>query len=276
MECHFEDHSNYLEYLKSWDETQSLSTYKIVIGQIKAHELWEFKYSGQGSKMVVLGNLNINRDGDFPVISSNDIQKLICKCIDARSSCNSKESLVSSSWLCSAPLPQPSPSYNGIFSGLKWFCFSGCKGMKKLFPPVLLPYLVNLERIDVEQCEKMEEIIGGARSDEEGDTGEESSTNIGFNLPKLRHLKLTGLPELKSICSAKLICDSLEVIQVYNCKSMEILFPSSWFCSAALPSPSYNGMFASLQEFYWCKCMKLFPLVLLSNLINVEVIEVEW
>ncbi|KAI9215684.1 hypothetical protein POPTR_T011901v4 [Populus trichocarpa] len=198
--------------------------------------------------MVVLGNLNINRDGDFPVISSNDIQKLICKCIDARSSCNSKESLVSSSWLCSAPLPQPSPSYNGIFSGLKWFCFSGCKGMKKLFPPVLLPYLVNLERIDVEQCEKMEEIIGGAISDEEGDMGEESSTNIGFNLPKLRHLKLTGLPELKSICSAKLICDSLEVIQVYNCKSMEILFPSSWFCSAALPSPSYNGGTRSDEE----------------------------
>jgi len=192
--------------------------------------------------------LNINRDGDFQVISSNDIQQLICKCIDARSlgdvlalkyatelefisiiSCNSMESLVSSSWLCSAPLPQPSPYYNGIFSGLKRFNCSGCNGMKKLFPPVLLPSLVNLERIDVQGCEKMEEIIGGARSDEEGDTGEESSIrNTKFKLPKLRELHLENLPELKSICSAKLICDSLRVIEVRNCSIMEILVPSSW------------------------------------------------
>jgi hypothetical protein len=79
--------------------------------------------------------------------------------------------------------------------------------------------------------------------------GEESSTNTGLNLPKLRHLELRGLPELKIICNAKLICKSLEVIKVSDCNSMESLVPSSWFCSAALPSPSYNGMFASLKEF---------------------------
>ncbi|XP_010999667.1 PREDICTED: probable disease resistance protein At1g61300, partial [Populus euphratica] len=85
LECHFEDHSNYVEYLKSRDETQSLSTYKIVVGKFREGELGELKYSGPGSKMVVLGNLNINRDGDFQVISPNDIQQLICRCIDARS-----------------------------------------------------------------------------------------------------------------------------------------------------------------------------------------------
>jgi len=49
--------------------------------------------------------------------------------------------------------------------------------MKKLFPLVLLPNLVNLEVIKVVRCEKMEEIIGGTRSDEEGVMGEESSSN---------------------------------------------------------------------------------------------------
>ena len=279
-----------MEYLKSRDVTQSLSTYKIVVGQFKEDEGWEFKYN-QRSKMVVFGNLNINRDGDFQVISSNDIQELIYKCIDARSlgdvwslkyatelgyieisNCNSMESLVSSSWFCCAPPPLPSC----MFSGLKEFYCVRCKSMKKLFPLVLLPNLVNLEEITVTRCEKIEEIIGGTRPNEEGVMGEENSMNTGLKLPKLKVLTLHELPQLKSICRAKLICDSLEVIQVSDCISMESLVPSSWFCSATLPSPSYNGMFASLKEFYCCKCMKLFPLVLLPNLINLEVIEVEW
>jgi disease resistance protein RPS2 len=81
--------------------------------------------------------------------------------------------------------------------------------------------LVNLEKITVRGCEKMEEIIGGRRSDEE-------SSSTEFKLPKLRSLALFNLPELKSICSAKLTCDSLQQIEVWNCNSMEILVPSSW------------------------------------------------
>jgi disease resistance protein RPS2 len=86
----------------------------------------------------------------------------------------------------------------------------------------LLPSLVNLENIRVSDCEKMEEIIGGTRPDEEGVMGEEtSSSNIEFKLPKLTMLALEGLPELKRICSAKLICDSIGAIDVRNCEKME-------------------------------------------------------
>uniref|UniRef100_A0A6N2KHI4 Disease resistance protein At4g27190-like leucine-rich repeats domain-containing protein n=1 Tax=Salix viminalis TaxID=40686 RepID=A0A6N2KHI4_SALVM len=82
----------------------------------------------------------------------------------------------------------------------------------------------SLKRIvvaDFADCAKLEELIGGGRSDEEGVMGEKSSTE--FKLLNLRHVELRKLPELKSICSAKLICDSLEIIVVGHCAKMEEL-----------------------------------------------------
>ncbi|KAL9381669.1 hypothetical protein Peur_024704 [Populus x canadensis] len=236
--CHFEGQSDFVEYLNSRDKTRSLSTYRIFIGPLDEDYYNEITDYGR-SKTVWLGNLCNNGDEDFQVMFPNDIQELFiykCSC-DVSSGiehsielevihiedCNSMESLISSSWFC--PSPTPFPSYNGVFSSLKVFNCSGCSSMKKLFPLVLLPNLVNLAKITVGECEKMEEIIGGTRSDEES-----SSSSSEFKLPKLRTLALFNLPELKRICSAKLRCDSLREIEVRNCNSMESLVPSSWIC----------------------------------------------
>ncbi|XP_011036274.1 PREDICTED: probable disease resistance protein At4g27220 [Populus euphratica] len=226
LRCHFKGLSDFAEYLRSRDGIQSLSTYRISVGMMDFREcIDDFP-----SKTVALGNLSINKDRDFQVKFLNGIQGLVCQFIDARSlcdvlslenatelkrisirDCNSMENLVSSSWLCSAS--PPLPSYNGMFSGLKEFYCVGCNNMKQLFPLVLLP---NLELIDVINCEKMEGIIGT--------TEEESSTSNSITeliLPKLISLNLCWLPELKSICSAKLICNSLENISVINCEKLK-------------------------------------------------------
>ncbi|KAI5557778.1 hypothetical protein BDE02_18G126200 [Populus trichocarpa] len=256
LACHFEGCSDYMEYLKSQDETKSLTTYQILVGPL---DKYDYDYDGCRRKTIVWGNLSIDRDGGFQVMFPKDIQQLtihnnddatsLCDCLSLIKNatelevinircCNSMESFVSSSWFRSAPLP--SPSYSGVFYGLKEFNCYGCKSMKKLFPLVLLPSLVNLEEITVEDCEKMEEIIGGTRPDEEGVMGEEtSSSNIEFKFPKLGYLKLEGLPELKRICSAKLICDSIEGIEVRNCEKMEEIIRGCQFVFRCLKMASH-------------------------------------
>jgi disease resistance protein RPS2 len=75
--------------------------------------------------------------------------------------------------------------------------------------------------------------------------GEESSRNTGFNLLKLRSLALLGLPELKSICSAKLICHSIEVIQISNCEKLRRMGICLPLLENGQPSPP-----PSLREIY--------------------------
>jgi disease resistance protein RPS2 len=215
------------------------------------------------SKTVGLGDFSTNKEvwectGWVKLL--NGIHGLVCQFIDARSlslenapeleliniwDCNSLESLVSSSWFCSAP--PPLPSYNGMFSGLKEIYCCECKSMKKLFPLVLLSNLVNLENIFVRDCEKMEEIIG--TTDEESST---SNSTTEFVLPKLRSLTLDCLPELKSICSAKLICNSLEDIVVIYCeklKRMPICLP---LLENGQPSPPLSlGEIVVYPEEWW-------------------------
>jgi disease resistance protein RPS2 len=99
--------------------------------------------------------------------------------------------------------------------------------------------LVNLENITVEGCKKMKEIIGGTRSDEES-----SSNSTEFKLPKLRKLELSWLPELERICSAKLICDSLQRIDVDTCQKLKRM-------AICLPSPpSIRKMYIRPKEWW--------------------------
>jgi disease resistance protein RPS2 len=236
LKCHFEGHSDFVEFLRSpQNQTKSLSTYRIFVGPLDDEDYYGmFLGTPSRRKTIVLCNLSINGDGDFQVMFPNDTQKLeIFNCNDGTTlcdisslikyatkleilniwECKNMESLVLSSWFCSAP--PPLPSSNSIFSGLKEFYCRNCKSMKKLLPLVLLP---NLEKLVVQECEKMEEIIG--TTDEEISSSSSNPITKSI-LPKLRILRLKYLPELKSICGVKVICDSLEYIEVDTCEKLK-------------------------------------------------------
>ncbi|XWS10198.1 hypothetical protein CRYUN_Cryun39dG0054800 [Craigia yunnanensis] len=113
-------------------------------------------------------------------------------------------------------------TFPGIFSHLKSFCIEECSNMKQFFPFELVHDLQNLERLVVGNCGQMEEIIASIK-EEENHKGKEPYSPTTFTLPKLRHLRLDYLPELKSICSSNevMICDSLEDIQVLKCPNLK-------------------------------------------------------
>ena len=97
----------------------------------------------------------------------------------------------------------------GTFSCLRRILICNCSEIKKLLPPGLLLHLRNLEEIWVSFCEKLEEI---AEEEKEG-----------MALPSLKILHLSGLPELKTICSKEIVCYSLEKIEIHGCPKLKRL-----------------------------------------------------
>ncbi|GLU05989.1 hypothetical protein SLE2022_230590 [Rubroshorea leprosula] len=106
---------------------------------------------------------------------------------------------------------EATPSH--VFSHLKKLCVASCSGIRKLLPLELLQALQNLEVIVVYFCHQMLEIIASLDSDAS------SSDKFTFTFPKLRELRLSGLPQLKRICSAEgvVVCNSIETIEMVGC-----------------------------------------------------------
>ncbi|KAG5226489.1 disease resistance protein [Salix suchowensis] len=99
------------------------------------------------------------------------------------------------------------PSYRSPFFYLKEIVIHKCHRMKVLLPPWLLSTLLHLEVIVVEDCHNMSMIMG---TDEEGRIHQMS----------LKVLVLKKLPNLNSIYSGRLECNSLEEITVYDCPQL--------------------------------------------------------
>nr|XP_034916957.1 probable disease resistance protein At4g27220 [Populus alba] len=158
LQCCFEGCSDFVEFLRSRDQTKSLRNYRIHVGLLD--DFPQFWRPFGRSKEIVLRNLSINGDGDFQAMFPNDIQGLeIFTCTDATTlcdispvimyatkleflniqQCSNMESLVLSSWFCSAPLLLPSSNKLKSICGARVICDS-------------------LEQIEVDTCEKLKRI----------------------------------------------------------------------------------------------------------------------
>ncbi|KAM3215948.1 hypothetical protein P3L10_025388 [Capsicum annuum] len=130
------------------------------------------------------------------------------------------------------------------FSGLIKLKIQDCDRMKKLFPRAILQDLKSLEKLVISRCYKMEEIIG-----REGSSQNSSSTSITVDLPNLKQLDLHYLPELKSICEGKLMCDSLEYMSFLECPKLKRM-PFYTLTANEHPFPSL-GAIRVCDENWW-------------------------
>ncbi|KAG5223807.1 disease resistance protein [Salix suchowensis] len=80
LRCHFKGHSDFTEYLKSQDETQSLSTYRIWVGHPTiTHDFYVKRSKTIG--LIYLSGEDLNGE-DFQVMLPKDIQQLIIDTCD--------------------------------------------------------------------------------------------------------------------------------------------------------------------------------------------------
>ncbi|KAH7833273.1 hypothetical protein Vadar_004711 [Vaccinium darrowii] len=119
-----------------------------------------------------------------------------------------------------------------ISFNLKRLSFQRCDSVKNIFPAQLLQNFPNLEALRVGRCKNVEDIIAGE---------EEMSDSNTATLPRLRELHLFSLPRLKSIYTGILVCESVELIRVWDCPMIRRL-PLSLHMNndQARPPPALN------------------------------------
>ncbi|XP_049399432.1 disease resistance protein RPS2-like [Solanum stenotomum] len=107
----------------------------------------------------------------------------------------------------------------GTLSNLKVLNVIACDNLMTLLPLELVQHLKNLEKLELENCSMLEEIIVTDAENEE--IIQENNGEVV--LPSLQKLRLVSIPRLRSICRGPMICDSLTTIEVVECPELKIL-----------------------------------------------------
>ena len=107
------------------------------------------------------------------------------------------------------------------FGNLRSLKVEGCNNLTYLFSPSIAKLLVMLEEIEVECCQKIEEILARAREE-----GEEKDIVL-FN--KVNSLMLMDLPNLKCFCNEANAFEwpSLKKVMVISCPNLRTFVPAN-------------------------------------------------
>ncbi|XP_058003639.1 probable disease resistance protein At4g27220 [Hevea brasiliensis] len=134
----------------------------------------------------------------------------------------------------------------------------GCENLNYVFPSPVVESLAQLTRLEICNCESVEEIIATQRLGE---------TMIKISFPKLDLLKLSDLPKLTSFFSGNLIeFSSLKVLVIDNCTQLRTFVSSSESTDVASSSESGQAnsllfdekvAFPSLEELHIMSLPKL-------------------
>uniref|UniRef100_A0A5B7BJT5 Disease resistance protein At4g27190-like leucine-rich repeats domain-containing protein n=1 Tax=Davidia involucrata TaxID=16924 RepID=A0A5B7BJT5_DAVIN len=133
-----------------------------------------------------------------------------------------------------------------------------CNGLRNLFSPSAWRGLIQLQRLEIDSCKILKEIVAIERGeDEEQDScmmkeeivatkrGEDEEEKMATDIivfPQLRTLKLMSLPELVNVYQGNYILKlpSLEELTIEECPKMKT-FPSSGYLDTAKPKASDYG-----------------------------------
>lgn len=262
VKCLIYDVEKFRLYMKGLKKQQMPNTYDILVTE-DADGIWFIgRYRVKLRRKIALHSCSIGV-GDNLLAFLEGVKELeFCGCHDMTSlaNCSPLNWTVDLEYIsisrcqavqCLFPISPLSTVWTtGSFSHLKGVYICACPNMEELFPSALLSNLRNLEVIDISWCEKMKILC------KDGSNGTSSKGPVKFNLPKLRILALTGLPKLKSICSAQLVCNSLEEITVWRCpklKRMPIYLP---LLDNGLPFPPPSLAEIKIRPQEWWESVK--------------------
>ncbi|KAL7153174.1 hypothetical protein ABFS83_04G148100 [Erythranthe nasuta] len=206
FEGRFKDVPDFDRFIQSQKSKGYAVSYLIQVGEGCIEELeTDMNFS---SVMFTSTDFNAIEEREVVILAS-DTQKLtFCECEGLSNSlhifeiirCHGIESILKDEQLI-------------MFSSLRRLWIFYCNKMKKLgLRGSGFPYL---EELRIKGCPDIEVIIQAVASE-------------NVDLPKLKSLKIRDLPKLKNICEAKMMCGSIEKIELRGCpllKKLPLHFP---------------------------------------------------
>ncbi|XP_028759123.1 uncharacterized protein LOC114718040 [Neltuma alba] len=131
------------------------------------------------------------------------------------------------------------------FLNLKEIIVSNCAGIKTLFPASLARNLERLKKLEIRQCDALEEIVGKEEAAAEG-------ASRKFEFHSLNALTMCALPRLKFFYPGRYTLEfpSLVSLSVFDCNKLEIFASDFRSCQGAVGCEDEANITASRQSLF--------------------------